>query len=440
MNTFSISRLTPALAFDSRGTPTVSCRVELAGGAHATATVPSGASTGGHEAAERRDGGPAFGGQGVTAALSAITDEIADAIIGMEVRTPAQLSDVDGAMVGLDGTPTLGRLGSNAILAVSVAAALAASSQNDQQPYEWFAAGQQPLLPMPMVNIFSGGAHATGALDVQDVLVVPVAARSVEQALTWVWEVRAAVARLLTERGKNAKLVADEGGFGIAFPNTEACLELVVDGISAAGLTPGEEMAIAMDIAANELLVNDGYELAAEKRRLTSAEFVTEIATWCRDYPVVSVEDPLAEDDWNGWQAASVALSTRQVVGDDLFVTDTERLREGISRGIANSVLVKPNQCGSLSAAHDVVRLAQRSNYSTVLSARSGETEDNWLADLSVGWRTGQLKVGSMTRSERTAKWNRLLRIEAELGDGAKFAGRAALSAQYLNNGTTEAS
>lgn len=430
MNMFSISRLEPALAFDSRGTPTVSCRVELAGGVHATATAPSGASTGGHEAAERRDGGSAFGGRGVTAALSAISGEITNAVVGMEVRTPAQLSALDGALKELDGTPALGRLGSNAILAVSAATALAASSQNGQQPYEWFGEGQQPLLPMPMVNIFSGGAHASGALDVQDVLVVPVAAKSVEQALTWVWEVRAAIGRLLTQRGKNAKLVADEGGFGIAFSNTAACLELVVDGIGAAGLIPGEEMAIAMDVAANELFINDGYELAAEKRRLTGAEFVAEITTWCRDYPVVSVEDPLAEDDWNGWRTVSVALSTRQIVGDDLFVTDIERFREGIARGVANSVLVKPNQCGSLSAANEVVRLAQRSNYSTVLSARSGDTEDNWLADLSVGWRTGQLKVGSMTRSERTAKWNRLLRIEAELGDRAKFAGRAALSAQ----------
>lgn len=400
----------------------MSCQVELAGGAYATATVPSGASRGGHETVELRDGDAPYGGRGVSAALAAVKGEISEAVIGLEVQTPQDLRQLDHTMAALDGTTTLERLGSNAILAVSVAAGLAASAQSNKQPYQWFADRAQPLLPMPMINIFSGGAHAAGSLDFQDVLVIPNGAVSVENALRWVWETRAAIGKILKQRGHNTQLVADEGGFGVKFPTSAACFELVVDGIAAAGLAPGRDVSIALDVAANELWSAGEYELVAEGRRFSSTSFVNKIAQWCTSYPIISVEDPLQEDDWDGWQLASAKLSGQQLVGDDLFVTDVSRLQQGISRQIANSVLIKPNQCGSLSAAHDVVQLAQQSEYTTVLSARSGETEDNWLADLAVGWRTGQIKVGSLTRSERTAKWNRLLRIEAELGADSEFA------------------
>ncbi|WP_219413553.1 phosphopyruvate hydratase [Pseudonocardia nigra] len=433
MNEFEIAALNPVPAFDSRGTPTVSCEVVLRGGARATIVVPSGASTGAHEAVELRDGGTAFGGRGVTRAVAGIREHIAPALTGIDARDQQA---VDGAMLRLDRSLTtpegrperLGGLGANAVLSVSVATALAAGAQSALPPYRYFGDAGRPLLPLPMVNIFSGGAHAAAALDVQDLLAVPVGARSLPEALSWVWEVRHAIGARLRERGLNAQLVADEGGFGVALDGTRDALRLITEGIRAAGLRPGDDVAIAIDVAASQLLHDGHYVLSEEGRTLTADELVAEIAGWCRDFPIVSVEDALAEDDWAGFATATSTLDSQQVLGDDLFVTDVDRLRRGVANGIASAVLVKPNQCGSLSATRDVVTAAHAAGYATVLSARSGETEDCWLADLSVGWRTGQIKVGSLTRSERTAKWNRLLRIAHELGD-AEYAGAAALVA-----------
>ncbi len=434
MNPFAIAALEPVLAFDSRGTPTVSCEAVLAGGARAGVIVPSGASTGGHEAVELRDGGSDFAGRGVQRALASVRDEIAPAVLGLDVHDQELL---DSRMCELDGTADLSRLGANAVLAVSLCAALAGAAQAGEQPYRWFvhqgAAGgahPEPLLPLPMINIFSGGAHAAGGLDVQDLLAVPVGAATLPEALHWVWELRHALAEELGARGFDAQMVADEGGFGVPLRRTADGLELMVRGMGRAGLRPGIDMAIAIDVAANQLLDGDEYLLAGDQRRLTSAQLVAELRSWCDDFPVVSVEDPVAEDDWDGLAAATCALPDRQVLGDDIFVTDTDRLRRAIDARLASAVLVKPNQCGTLTGARRVVDLARRAGYATVLSARSGDTEDAWLADLAVGWRTGQIKVGSLTRSERTAKWNRLLRIADQLGPGAAFAGRRAIVAR----------
>jgi enolase len=285
-----------------------------------------------------------------------------------------------------------------------------------------------------MVNIVSGGAHAGWSLDIQDVLAVPVGAQSFAQAIEWAWRVRRGTAEVLEARGLPAALVADEGGLGPTLEGNREALELVAGGIERSGLRAGEDVAIAVDVAASGLLDASGdYRLRAEGRTLSPADLVAELQAWTRELPIVSLEDPLAEDDWSAWRTATGALGHLQLLGDDLFVTSEERLRQGIERGVANAVLVKPNQTGTLSDARAVVAQAHRAGYRTVLSARSGETEDAWLADLAVGWRTGQIKVGSTTRSERTAKWNRLLKIEADLGDEAEFAGRAALAGHSVD-------
>jgi enolase len=292
------------------------------------------------------------------------------------------------------------------------------------------APGERPLLPMPMVNIISGGAHAGRALDVQDLLVVPVGADSFAEAIEMAWRVRRGTAAVLDELGLPSALIADEGGLGPRLPSNRAALDVLLKGIEKAGLEPHFDIGIAIDVAATQFydVETRTYRLDLEKREFSAPEFVDELAEWCAYYPIVSIEDPLADQDWDSWRRAAAVLSNIQLLGDDLFVTDTQRLAMGIADGIANAVLVKPNQTGTLSAAHDVVRQARDAGLATVLSARSGETEDAWLADLAVGWRTGQIKVGSTMRSERTAKWNRLLRIEAELGADADFAGADALA------------
>lgn len=411
-------------ALDSRGLPTVSCEVRLACGARADATVPSGASTGRHEARELRDGGVRYGGRGVTRAVENVRGELARAVAGIDASDQRAL---DAALRAADGTGDLGRLGANAVLAVSVAAALAAASALEQPL--WRTLGERPLLPLPMINILSGGAHAGGAIDVQDLLAVPVGAHSFGEALEWAARVRAAAAELLEERGLIAALVADEGGLGPRLGSNREALELLTRAIERTGLALGDDVAIAIDVAASQFVQPDGgYRLGVEGRTLDADELNAELAGWAAEHPLVSIEDPLGEDDWAGWAAATALLGRLQLLGDDLFVTDPERLERGIESGVANAVLVKPNQTGTLSCALEVVERARAASYATVLSARSGETEDSWLADLAVGWRTGQIKVGSTMRSERTAKWNRLLRIEAELGDEAEFAGRAALA------------
>ncbi len=406
-------------ALDSRGTPTVACAVRLEGGFEGEAIVPSGASTGFHEAHERRDGGERYGGKGVREAIEAFRLEIGPALLGRDV---CDLEALDSALCELDGTPNLERLGANAILAASVASALAAAAASGVPLWRSIRPDEPPLLPMPMVNVVSGGAHAGGLVDFQDFLVVPVGARTFSEAIEWASRVRAATAEAFRDRGHDASLVADEGGIAARLPSNRAALDLLLEGIERSGLQAGSEAAIAIDVAATQLLANGRYMLAREGRALTAAELVDEIAGWVDAYPIVSVEDVAGEDDKEGWQYATARLANRvQLVGDDLFVTSPERLSAGIGEGIANSVLVKPNQIGTLTKTRQVVGMAQNAGYATVLSARSGETEDRWLADLAVGWRTGQIKVGSTTRSERTAKWNRLLRIEAEV-DGAEFA------------------
>ncbi len=417
-------------ALDSRGNPTVACEVRLEGGARGAATAPSGASTGSHEAHELRDGGSRYGGQGVRRAVGNAAGELADAVRGLDAQDQ---DTVDRALRSADGTANLGRLGANATLAISIAAALAAAAAHQLPLYRYLQGDDsEPLLPLPMVNVISGGAHAGGAVDLQDFLVVPRGAESFAQAMEWAWRVRRETASLIAERGLPATLVADEGGLGPPLASNREALDLLALGIERAGLRPLEEAAIAVDVAATQLAREGGYRLAREDRTLGADELVAELGGWCRTHPIVSIEDPLAEDDWDGWRQATAELGGIQLLGDDLFVTDLDRLERGIREGVANAVLVKPNQAGTLSAASRVVRRAGAAGFATVVSARSGDTEDSWLADLAVGRRAGQIKVGSTTRSERTAKWNRLLRIEAELGGRSRFAGAAALAGHHV--------
>jgi enolase len=327
---------------------------------------------------------------------------------------------IDDTLISTDGTPDLSRLGANAVLAISVATAIAAAEAGGVPLYRHLSnsLGVEPLLPLPMVNILSGGAHAGGCLDVQDFLVVPLGATSFGEAIEWAAAVREATRR-----------EADEGGLGLALSRNRSALDLLCAGIASAGLEPGTEAAIAIDVAASQLASPSGYLLRTEGRELDAAGLVDELASWCADYPIVSIEDPLGEDDWLGWQLAARRLAGQiQLIGDDLFATDLERLERGIQTGVATAVLVKPNQIGTLTGAMDVLQRARSEGLATVVSARSGETEDSWLADIAVGWAGGQIKVGSTTRSERTAKWNRLLRIEHSLGPSAQYAGAAALA------------
>lgn len=399
-------------ALDSRGRPTVAARVRLQGGVGASARVPSGASTGTHEALELRDGGSRYGGRGVRNAVGNINDLLAAAVTGLDV---AETDFVDIALRGADASPGYAHVGANAVLAVSIASAKASAAAAGT-PLARHLSGAGPLLlPMPMVNIISGGAHAGGLIDIQDLLVIPTAAHSFAEAIQWCAAVREATGELARQRHhREAVLVADEGGLGLALASNRQALELLVAGIEHAGFTPGSDIHVALDVAASEFYHDDAYDLSTEQRRLTSIELIAEVSSWCTDFPIVSVEDVLAEDDWDGWIQATSTLGERiELVGDDLFVTDLDRLGRGIETAAANSVLVKVNQNGTLKGARDVLGRAHRSGYRTVVSARSGETEDSWLADLAVGWRAGQIKVGSTHRSERTAKWNRLLELEA---------------------------
>lgn len=429
MNGTAIAELHAWEALDSRGRPTVAAEVVLEGGARGRATVPSGASTGRHEARELRDGGTRYGGHGVRAAVANVTGELAAAVRGVDATDQP---GVDRALRDADGTEDLGRLGANAVLAVSVGTAVAAAAAQGLALHAAVAEpGARPLLPLPMVNIISGGAHAGRTLDVQDFLAVPLGATSFAEAIEWCARVRAGAAQVLVDHGHVVALVADEGGLGPRLPDNRSALDVLVAGIERAGLRPGTDIGIAVDVAATQFATGEGeYTLAAEGGRVLDADgLVDELVSWCDRYPIVSIEDALAEDDWAGWARATEALRGRQLLGDDLFVTDPRRLQRGIDAGVATAVLVKPNQVGTLSDARSVVRRAHDVGYTTVLSARSGETEDDWLADLAVGWRTGQIKVGSTTRSERTAKWNRLLQLEARLGQDADYAGAVALGA-----------
>lgn len=397
---------------DSRGCPTVAAEVRLQCGVRATARVPSGASTGTHEAFELRDGGTRYGGRGVLTAVDNVTGPIADTVLGLDVAEP---DAIDAALRAADADPSYATLGANAVLAVSVAAARAAARAADTSLARHLAAPGPLEIPMPMVNIISGGAHAGELIDVQDFLVIPTGAATFAEAIRCCAAVRAATTAVARERGHaQAVLVADEGGLGLALSSNRAALALLVEGIARAGFSPGGDVHIALDVAASEFYRDGAYDLTADGRRLSSAELVAEVTGWCDEFPVVSVEDVLAEDDWAGWAHATASLGDRvELVGDDLFATNSVRLQRGVEQGVANSVLVKVNQNGTLAGARDVLHQARRAGYRTVVSARSGETEDSWLADLAVGWAAGQIKVGSTHRAERTAKWNRLLELEA---------------------------
>jgi enolase len=425
MTRFAVADVVAWEALDSRGSPTVACAVSLDGGASGEAIVPSGASKGSHEARELRDGGARYGGLGVEQAVTHVNAQLRSAVLGRDARDQ---HSIDDALTDADGTASLYNLGANAVLAVSIAVARAAADGAGAPLYRSVSDAMDGLLPMPMVNIISGGAHAGWMVDVQDFLAVPVGAATFAQSLEWVWRVRHGTAAAMRERGFETALVADEGGLAAPLPSNHDALDLIVDGIRRADLEPGRDVAVAIDLAATQLANAEGYRFGDTHDRHQAAEVVEEIARWCARYPIVSVEDPLSEDDWDGWTTASSALSNVQLVGDDLFATNELRLRRAVDTGVANAILVKPNQIGTLSGAQHVLEAARAAGYATVLSARSGDTEDSWLADLAVGWRSGQIKVGSTTRSERTAKWNRLLRIEQELGDRAVFAGRGALA------------
>lgn len=422
MSGTTIARVRAWPALDSRGSPTVACEMLLSDGAQGVAIAPSGASTGRHEAVELRDDGVAYGGRGVLRAVGNVNDVIAPAVVGLDAADQAA---VDAALTEADGGSDFSRLGANAALSVSVAAALAAADAQRQPLYRRLLGEQMPVtLPMPMVNVLSGGAHAHRALDFQDFLVIPVGADSFGQAIEWSWRVRSAAVSLAEKSGLQAALVADEGGLGLALGSNRAALEFLSRSIEASGLAPGSEAAIGIDVAATQFYDGRRYRLATEDRSLTSDELIGELAVWCSEHPVVSLEDPLAEDDWSGWQEITQKLGDRvQLIGDDLFVTHLDRLGRGICESAANAILVKPNQRGTLSQSRQVLDQAQRAGFATVVSARSGETEQGWLADLAIGWRAGQIKVGSLTRSERTAKWNRLLRIESDPQELVSFAG-----------------
>ena len=427
---FNIVRIHAREVLDSRGNPTVEVEVTLNGGGFGRAIVPSGASTGSHEALELRDGDPErYGGRGVRRAVGNVNDIISPQICGKDVNARDQ-AVVDDLLRALDGTANKSNLGANAILGVSLGAARAAADALGEPLYRYLADGRTPLLPLPMVNIISGGQHSNWSLDLQDFLAIPVGAASYGQALEWCGAVYRGMRSLLERRGILPGGVADEGGFGPALPANRDALELMVDATELAGLKPGarDGVAIGLDVAATEFFREGRYRLHREDRDLTTGEMVDMLADWVGAYPIMSIEDGLAEDDWDGWQALNARVGDRvQLIGDDLFTTNPLRLRMGIERKAANAVLVKPNQIGTLTETLEVVAMAQDVGFLPVISARSGETEDSTIADLAVGTAAGQIKIGSLTRSERLAKYNRLLRIEDELGPGAAYAGRGVL-------------
>jgi len=419
-----ISSVTGREILDSRGNPTVEAEVVTASGARGRAAVPSGASTGAHEAVELRDGDDRYAGRGVALAVGHVRGEIADAVVGRDVSDQRGL---DRALVMLDGTDGKSRLGANAVLGVSLAAAHAAAAERGLSLYRYVGGAEAHVLPLPLMNVLNGGAHTDTNVDVQEFMLAPVGAASFTEALRWGTETYHALRGLLLERGL-ATALGDEGGFAPDLASTEEAVALLVAAIEAAGYRPGEELAIALDVAATELYRDGRYELPGEQASFDATEWTAWLAGLCERHPIVSIEDGMAEDDWDGWAGLTARVGEQvQLVGDDLFVTNVERLREGIKRGVASSVLVKVNQIGTLSEALDTVAVASRAGYGAVLSHRSGETEDTTIADLAVATGCGQIKTGAPARSDRVAKYNQLLRIEEELGDGAAYLGGEAL-------------
>ena len=410
---------------DSRGNPTVEAEVHLESGAFGRAASPSGASTGTHEAVELRDGDKAWGGKGVLKAVEHVNSEIHDALEGYDALDQR---GVDFAMIDLDGTPNKGRLGANAILAVSLAVAKAAAMESGLPLHNYIGGVNAHVLPVPMFNVVNGGVHAKNSIDFQEFMVMPIGASTFSEALQWGSETYHSLKKVLDKRGL-ATSVGDEGGFAPDLENNEAAVKILVEAIEATGRTPGRDVAIALDPASSEFFRDGSYHLVGEGRVLSILEMVDYWADLVKRYPIVSLEDGMAEQDWDGWEALTTRLGAQiQLVGDDNFVTNSTLLQKGIDRGVANSVLIKLNQIGTLSETLDTMRLANQNRYSTVISHRSGETEDVSIADLAVATNAGQMKSGAPARSERVAKYNQLLRLEEQLGDQARFLGAASLS------------
>jgi len=418
----SIARVRARQILDSRGNPTVEVDVQLGSGAHGRAAVPSGASTGEFEATELRDGGDRWQGKGVTRAVANVDGEIAQAVTGMDA---ADQKGLDGALIALDGTPNKSRLGANAILGVSLAAAQAQAAEEGLALWRYIGGERARVLPVPMMNVLNGGVHADNRVDFQEFMIVPCGAPTFSECLRMGAEVFHALKRTLHERGLGTA-VGDEGGFAPDLDSNEQALEILIAGIQAAGLKPGEEVAIALDPAASELYRDGAYVLEHEGRTLSAGELSDYWADLVERYPIVSIEDGMDEEDWDGWRTLTERLGDAvQLVGDDVFVTNTERLKRGIDGGVANSILIKVNQIGTLSETLEAIAMAREAGYTAVMSHRSGETEDVTIADLAVATGCGQIKTGAPSRSDRVAKYNQLLRIEEQLGAGAEFPGRS---------------
>ena len=411
---------------DSRGNPTVEVDVLLDDGSFGRAAVPSGASTGVHEAVELRDGDMSrYLGKGVLKAVDAVNNEIGDAILGLDAEDQR---DIDGVMIELDGTENKARLGANAILGTSLAVAKAAANARGLPLYSYIGGVSAHLLPVPMMNIINGGEHADNPIDFQEFMIVPVGAPSLSEAVRWGAEVFHTLKKGLHDKGL-ATAVGDEGGFAPNLSSTRAALDFIMESITQAGFKPGREIALALDPAASEFFKHGKYEISGEGLSLSPLEMADYLAALAKDYPIRSIEDGMAEDDFEGWKAVTDLIGDKvQLVGDDLFVTNPKRIAMGIEMGLANSVLIKVNQIGSLTETLDAVSIAQRAGYTAVMSHRSGETEDATIADLAVATNCGQIKTGSLARSDRLAKYNQLIRIEEELGDAARYAGAAAFA------------
>ena len=409
---------------DSRGNPTVECDVLLESGIMGRAAVPSGASTGSREAIELRDGDKSrYLGKGVLKAVEHINTEISEAVLGLDASEQAFL---DKTLIDLDGTDNKGRLGANAMLAVSMAVARAAAEESGLPLYRYLGGMGGVQLPVPMMNVINGGAHANNTLDIQEFMIIPVGAPSFREAVRWGAEVFHALKKIIHDKGMSTA-VGDEGGFAPSVENHEAAIQLILQAIDAAGYTAGEQIALGLDCAASEFYKDGQYHLTGEGLALSAEAWTDMLAAWCDKYPIISIEDGMHEGDWAGWKVLTDRLGKNvQLVGDDLFVTNTKILKEGIDKGIANSILIKINQIGTLSETFAAIEMAKRAGYTAVISHRSGETEDSTIADIAVGTNAGQIKTGSLSRSDRIAKYNQLLRIEEDLGEIAHYPGRAA--------------
>ncbi|MFZ9260543.1 MAG: phosphopyruvate hydratase [Limnohabitans sp.] len=409
---------------DSRGNPTVECDVLLESGTMGRAAVPSGASTGSREAIELRDGDQArYLGKGVLKAVDHINTEISEAVLGLDASEQAFL---DKTLIDLDGTENKSRLGANAMLAVSMAVARAAAEESGLPLYRYFGGMGRMQMPVPMMNVINGGAHANNNLDLQEFMIIPVGAPSFREAIRYGAEVFHALKKIIHDKGMSVA-VGDEGGFAPSVPGHEAAIQMILEAIDQAGYTAGEQIALGLDCAASEFYKDGEYHLDGEGLKLSAAAWTDMLATWVDKYPIISIEDGMAEGDWDGWKLLTERLGEKvQLVGDDLFVTNTKILKEGIDKHIANSILIKINQIGTLTETFEAIEMAKRAGYTAVISHRSGETEDSTIADIAVGLNAGQIKTGSMSRSDRMAKYNQLLRIEEDLGDIASYPGRDA--------------